>query len=92
MVLLIACFNVANLLLAQSTARQQEFAIRGAIGATRWRLLRQLLAESLAIALVGTMAGVVVAQGIGMSLPLVGVPEIPRIAEASMRSKCRRAE
>ena len=84
MVLLIACFNVANLLLAQSTAREQEFAIRRAIGATRWRLLRQLLAESLALAFGGAAAGVLIAQMIGMCLPLTGVPEIPRIDETTI--------
>lgn len=84
MVLLIACFNVANLVLAQNTVRKQEFAIRGALGASRWRLQRQLLAESLALAVVGALAGVLVAQVIGMSLPLLGVPEIPRIHEVSI--------
>jgi predicted permease len=84
MVLLIACFNVANLVLAQNTARKQEFAIRRAIGATRWRLLRQLLAESFALAFMGTVAGVLVAQVIGMSLSLLGVPQIPRIHEVSI--------
>jgi putative ABC transport system permease protein len=85
--LLVACTNVANLLLAQATARQREFAVRTALGATRWRLAQQFIAENLMLALL--------AGGVGVLLSFWGVDaliglnqgNLPRADEISVNAR-----
>jgi putative ABC transport system permease protein len=84
MVLLIACTNVANLVLARSLARRQELTIRVAIGAGRGRLARQLLAESMLLASVGAMLGVGLAYLLVRALPTLGPIGIPRMGEVQL--------
>ena len=84
LVMLIACTNVANLLLVRADGRQQELAVCSALGAGRWRIARELLLESVTLGLLGGAAGVGVAYAGLRLLTAIGPEDLPRLSEISV--------
>jgi putative ABC transport system permease protein len=86
-VLLIVCVNLASLLIARSSARMRELSIRKALGASRPRLVRQLLTESLVVSLTGGVAALIVLALAKKSLLALMPPDVPRLAEVNFDSR-----
>jgi putative ABC transport system permease protein len=84
LLLLIASANTANLLLARATSRRKELAVRVALGASRWQLIRQLLCESLVLAVSGGLTGVLLSYWLVALLKVLAPEDIPRLEDVSV--------
>lgn len=84
LVLLIACANLSNLLLARATARSREISVRTALGATRWAVMRQLLTESLLLAGIGAAAGLAFAVWAIRLLTALAPEQLPRVSDSGL--------
>ena len=86
-VLLIACANIANLLLARASARRKEIALRTALGAGRWRIIRQLLTESLLLAALGGAVGLAFSILLTKLLIAIGPADVPRLDQVGLDAR-----
>ncbi len=86
-VLLVACVNIVSLLLARGVAREQETAIRIALGAGRWRLVRQMLAENMVLAFAGGLAGMLLGYAVIRTLTHASGVDVPRLQDATLNGK-----
>lgn len=84
LVLLIACANVANLMLVRADGRRREFTVRAALGAGRWRIAREVLVESLALGIAGGAAGLLLAYGALRLITAIGPSDLPRLDEIAL--------